>query len=74
VVGEPSRCGEPIGSGELGVFGEHAGETRGDGIFGSVTYVQRLDTTGGLAPATACADGQTRGIPYTAEYRFYVKA
>ncbi len=48
--------------------------TRGDGIFGNVTYVQRLDTTGGLAPTTSCADGQTRGVPYTAEYRFYVKA
>jgi len=46
--------------------------TRGDGIFGSVTYVQRLDTTGGLAPTTACADGQTQGVSYTAEYRFYV--
>jgi Protein of unknown function (DUF3455) len=48
--------------------------TRGDGVFGRVTYVQRLNTTGGLAPTTACADGQTRGVPYTAEYRFYVKA
>ena len=51
-----------------------ATKTRGDGIFGKVTYVQRLDTTGGLAPTTACADGQTRGIPYTADYLFYVKA
>jgi hypothetical protein len=51
-----------------------ATRTRGEGIFGSVTYVQRLDTTGGLAPTTACADGQTRAVPYTAEYRFYVKA
>jgi hypothetical protein len=51
-----------------------ATRTRGDGIFGRVTYVQRLDTTGGLAPTTACADGQTRGIPYTSEYLFYVKA
>ena len=51
-----------------------ATRTRGDGIFGSVTYVQRLNTTGGVMPTTACTDGQTRGVPYTAEYRFYVKA
>ena len=51
-----------------------ATRTRGGGMFGSVTYVQRLDTTGGLAPTTACADGQTQGVPYTAEYRFYVTA
>ncbi len=49
-----------------------ATSTRGDGIFGAVTYIQRLDTTGGVAPATACTDGQTRGVSYTAEYRFYV--
>jgi hypothetical protein len=51
-----------------------ATRTRGDGIFGAVTYVQRLETVGGLAPTTVCEDGQTRGVPYTAEYRFYVKA
>ena len=50
-----------------------ATKTRGDGVFGNVTYVQRLDTTGGLAPTTACADGQTRGVPYTSQYLFYVK-
>ncbi len=49
-----------------------ATRTRGDGIFGTVTYIQRLDTTGGVAPTTACTDGQTRGVPYTAQYRFYV--
>jgi hypothetical protein len=49
-----------------------ATRTRGDGIFGRVTYIQRLNTTGGVAPTTACTDGQTQGVPYTAEYRFYV--
>ncbi len=46
--------------------------TRGDGIFGDVTYIQRLNTTGGVAPTTTCTDGQTEGVAYTAEYRFYV--
>jgi hypothetical protein len=46
--------------------------TDGPGIFNSVTYVQRVNTTGGLAPA---APGSTIGVvievPYTAEYYFY---
>lgn len=44
------------------------------GIFGSVTYIQRLDTTGGVAPTTGC-DGDSAGtiarVPYTATYAFY---
>jgi len=51
-----------------------ATRTRGTGIFGSVTYVQRLDTAGGLAPTTRCLSGQTQGVPYTAEYRFFAKS
>ncbi|GIE36516.1 hypothetical protein Ait01nite_095610 [Actinoplanes italicus] len=45
--------------------------TRGDGVFGKVTYVQRLDTVGGVAPAGACARGTT-AVPYRAVYRFFV--
>lgn len=48
-----------------------AATNRGDGIFGNVSYIQRLKTTGGAAPAGACTDGQTTGVPYTAKYRFY---
>ena len=44
---------------------------RGDGVFGHVTFLQRLATRGGLAPAGACAEGQTVGVPYQAEYRFF---
>jgi hypothetical protein len=47
--------------------------TRGTGIFGDVTFVQRLDTAGGLAPTTTCKDGQTQGVPYTADYLFFAK-
>ena len=50
-----------------------ATRTRGTGIFGDVTFVQRLDTAGGVAPTTTCRDGQTQGVPYTAEYRFFAK-
>jgi hypothetical protein len=51
----------------------HETSTRGSGIFGSVTYVQRLDTVGGVKPSSACMNGQTQGVPYTAEYRFYTR-
>ena len=48
--------------------------TSGAGIFGGITYVQRLSTTGGLPPATGC-DATTAGAEvrssYTAEYYFY---
>lgn len=44
---------------------------RGNGIFGKVTFIQRLKTKGGLAPVGGCVDGQTVGVRYTAEYRFF---
>lgn len=45
--------------------------TRGDGVFGSVSYVQRLNTEGGLAPTGSCTDGAQTGVPYSATYLFY---
>ena len=45
--------------------------TRGTGVFGSVTYIQRLATIGGVAPATTCAAGDTKAVPYRAVYRFF---
>jgi hypothetical protein len=47
---------------------------RGDGVFGHVSYLQRLRTQGGVAPVGACTDGQTTGVPYRAEYRFFMPA
>lgn len=44
----------------------------GPGIFNSVTYVQRLNTAGGLAPtAPGSFVGAVVEVPYTAEYFFY---
>jgi len=48
-----------------------------DGHMSNVTYVQRLDTVGGLAPTTGCdataaAAKATARIDYTATYYFYV--
>jgi hypothetical protein len=51
-----------------------ATSNRGDGVFGRVSYLQRLATRGGAAPAGACTDGQTTGVRYRAEYRFFTPA
>jgi len=46
--------------------------TEGPGIFSSVTYIQRLNTTGGLPPAAPGSSiGEVAEVPYTAEYYFY---
>jgi hypothetical protein len=49
-----------------------ASKNRGDGGFGKVTYIQRLNTSGGAAPTGACTEGATVGVPYHATYRFFV--
>ena len=47
----------------------------GDGRMSDVTYIQRLDTTGGLGPAAGACSGSNLGevvrAPYTATYYFY---
>ena len=46
--------------------------TEGNGIFSAVTFIQRVNTTGGLPPSTpGTVDGETSESPYTAEYYFY---
>jgi hypothetical protein len=47
-------------------------EAGGPGIFRRITYIQRLNTTGGLAPsAPGTTVGELQEVPYTAEYYFY---
>jgi hypothetical protein len=45
----------------------------GPGVFSSVTYIQRLDTTDGSAPASCAASevGHELRVAYTATYYFY---
>ncbi|WIX78839.1 DUF3455 domain-containing protein [Amycolatopsis carbonis] len=43
----------------------------GKGVFGTVTYIQRLATKGGLAPTGACNAGDVTATPYSAEYAFW---
>jgi hypothetical protein len=47
-------------------------ETEGPGIFRRVTYIQRVNTEGGLAP-TEPGDfvGDIARVPYSADYYFY---
>src|SRR5688572_19032227 len=37
----------------------------------ATTYIQRIHTVGGLAPAGACAAGASAEVPYTADYVFF---
>jgi hypothetical protein len=47
-------------------------DSDGPGIFARVTYIQRVNTVGGKAPATpGTSVGQEVSVPYTAQYYFY---
>jgi len=54
----------------LQVVGAEDGPTGGDEL-SETTYIQRLNTVGGVAPTTACTVGMTALVPYSAEYFFY---
>jgi len=60
----------------LDKVGVEAGPTGGD-ILAKTTFVQRVHTTGGLAPTFGCGSpddlGHTAFMPYTADYFFYTK-
>jgi hypothetical protein len=46
----------------------------GPGLFADTTWIQRLDTEGGVAPATGCDAGHVGAqvlVPYRANYFFY---
>lgn len=46
----------------------------GSGAMSGVTYIQRVDTRGGIAPATACGAGNMGAkqmVKYQADYIFY---
>jgi hypothetical protein len=47
-------------------------QTEGPGVLERTTYIQRVNTAGGLAPAALpTAAGQEARVPYTTEYYFY---
>ncbi|WP_412742971.1 DUF3455 domain-containing protein [Krasilnikovia sp. MM14-A1004] len=43
----------------------------GSGILSPVTHIQRLNTSGGVAPTGACTDGEKASVPYSATYVFW---
>jgi hypothetical protein len=43
----------------------------GPGILEGVTYIQRINTVGGIRPAAGTVIGEEARIPYTTEYYFY---
>jgi hypothetical protein len=59
---------------KLTVTGTEDGPTGGD-ILSKTTFIQRLNTIGGVAPSTGCASPSNVGnqafVPYTADYFFY---
>jgi len=61
----------------LKVVGAEDGPTGGDTL-SETTFVQRLNTSGGVAPSKGCASSADLGhqafMPYTADYFFYRKA
>jgi len=56
--------------------GSQRGPTGGE-ILAKTTYIQRLSTSGGVAPLTGCSQpenlGSTALVPYTADYFFFKK-
>jgi hypothetical protein len=51
-----------------------AKSTSGSGVFGAIASIQRLKTSGGIAPAIGCdssQSGKESRVPYSAVYRFY---
>jgi uncharacterized protein DUF3455 len=60
----------------LDVVGTQDGPTGGHTL-SETTFIQRVNTTGGLAPLTGCTSltdvGNTAFVPYTADYFFYKK-
>ena len=61
---------------KLTAVGSEDGPTGGDTLT-KTTFIQRLNTSGGLAPATGCGSlaevGTQAFMPYTADYFFYKK-
>lgn len=42
-----------------------------EGLFARTTYIQRLNTVGGSAPAGSCKVGALALVPYSADYTFF---
>ena len=64
----------PAGPGAIPLQLVQAAPAMGSGAFSGVTYVQRVNTVGGVAPASRCdasAVGAKETVGYSADYVFY---
>ena len=64
----------PSGAGNLPYQLVKANPATGRGVLEGVSYIQRLATRGGVAPAMACGEGQTgqrQVVKYQADYIFW---
>jgi Protein of unknown function (DUF3455) len=67
----------PGGAGNIALQVNKANPSTGTGAMTGVTYVQRLATQGGLAPATICnaaGVGKKEAVKYQADYIFWKAA
>ncbi|MCL7462214.1 DUF3455 domain-containing protein [Pseudomonas sp. NW5] len=67
----------PAGAGNIPFQLVQANPATGEGSMQGVTYIQRTATQGGVAPAKACAAGNTGAqeiVQYQADYLFWKKA
>ena len=70
---QAGRCG-PASPGNLALQLVKAEPAMGTGAMTGVSYIQRLNTKGGVAPATACdaaGKGKRQVVAYEADYVFY---
>jgi Protein of unknown function (DUF3455) len=77
VIGKKEQSVDAPGAGDIPWLLLSAKSNEGAGVFGKVTFVQRLETHGGKAPATgadAAHAGQELRVDYKATYCFYVAA
>jgi len=74
VVGEVKAKDTSRSSGSIPWLLLGVKSTSGQGLFRPVRSIQRLNTLGGAAPATAsqAQAGQEVRVPYSATYAFYV--
>ena len=74
VVGEVVERADAADPGSIPWLLLRAKSHDGSGIFSTTTYIQRLQTAGGVAPTDGCDQstaGVERAVPYTAVYAFY---
>ena len=75
VVGEVQQKADAPRPGAIAWLLLKARANEGSGTFAKVTYIQRVDTEGGVAPAVGCDEAHVNTearIDYKANYYFYV--